>query len=52
MMKIIQKIQKLEDKARKKYEYANACLAKSRKAKEEANLSTFKAQRLREQVTV
>lgn len=51
MMKVIQKIQKHEDTARRNYDRANLYLQKYREAKAKANSNVFKAQRLREQVT-
>ncbi len=51
MIKVIQKIQKLEDQARKKYERHILHLQKSREDKAEYKSLVFKAQRLREQVT-
>ncbi len=52
MTKVIQKIQKLEDQARRKYERHILHLQKSRKDEAEYRSLVFKAQRLREQVTV
>lgn len=52
MTKVIQKIQKVEDQARKKYERYILHLQKSRENKAEYQSLVFKAQRLREQVTV
>lgn len=52
MTRVIQKIQKLEDIARREYDKANLYLYKSKQAKAKANSNVFQAQRLREQVTV
>jgi len=52
MTKVIQKIQRLEDQARKRYERHILYLQKSRRDEAEYKSLVFKAQRLREQVTV
>ncbi len=51
MTEVKKELQKLQDKARKKYEVGYASLAKGKKALEEAKSLTFKAERVRELLT-